>query len=250
MPTRTETVQQQFTTSDSPRIVVESFNGAVDVKAGSPGEVAVTVVRRGSAFTGGAAASALGSVEVRITHEDDTIRVRAWRAHSQPLLSSCGASVEVTAPAGSILDLATSNGRVYSSGITGPVSARSSNGAIDLDGVAAPTVVQTGNGSVTVRAAGPAVVHAANSNGSVEFFGALAPGESVFTTSNGSIQLVLPPDAQFALVASTSNGKIQNEFGMASGTQSATHVVGSVGDRAGVTIRAETSNGKITVRRP
>ena len=249
MATLTEPVSQQFTTSKSPQIVVETFDGAVELKLGSTDLVSVTVVRRGSGLTESAAFNALATVQVRMTQDGDSVHVRAWREDSGPRLSNTGASVEVVAPPGSSLDLTTSNGTIRTVGFVGPIRAHASNGAVALDGVAAPTVAETSNGSVDVKAGGPAIVQARTSNGSVRFSGRLAPGESVFATTNGSIQLELPGESGFALNASTTNGKIDSDFPLVSGSQSPTRIEATYGVQSGVSIRAESSNGKIEVRR-
>ena len=251
MTTLTEPVSQQFSTNDSPQIIVETFDGAIDVKLGGADQVAVTVVRKGSGLTESAAFDALGKVEVRMTQEGDTVRVRAWREEASPKLSSSGASVEMTVPAGSALLLMTSNGRVRTGGVVGEIIVHTSNGPILLSGVSSAVAATTSNGAVEITAVAPVSVSVETSNGNVSFTGSLANGAaSRFVTSNASIRLALAAEAAYSIDARTTNGSITNDFPLVGGVQSKTRLLGDApGNVPYAVLRAETTNGKIEVRR-
>ncbi len=247
MTTITEPVSQQFSTGAAPQIVVETFDGAIELRAGVTDLVSVTVVRKGSGLTESAAFDALATVQVRMTHEGDTVRVRAWREDGGPKPSNAGASVEMIAPAGSEVRATTSNGTVKIVGVAGGIDARTSNGSIVLSGIRQPFAAATSNGNVSASADLPVTAHVETSNGSINFDGALTSG--YFVTSNGSIRLDLPADAAFYLDATTSNGTISCDFPLTGGIQSKTRLLGDSSTGHLDRIRAETSNGKIEIRR-
>ena len=77
--TAEETVTQSFTPGAAPRLVVEMFNGSVDVVTGSDNTVKVDVIKRGGGLSQQAAKDDLNNVEVTMTQDGDTIRVVAKR---------------------------------------------------------------------------------------------------------------------------------------------------------------------------
>lgn len=245
-----EVAPQRFDTGPAPRLVIETYNGNVDVRAGAPDEVAIAVTRRASGLTPDKALDELGFVEVRMTHEDGTVRVIARRAEDAPGRGNSGARVQVTAPPGASVSLRTSNGKVTVTAIEGTVQALSSNGAVAVAGSHGPVIAESSNGRIRVETAPwvPALVQARTSSGSIEFEGALGAGESTFTTSNGSVELKLPKDAQFALSASTSNGKIRSGFRFEAGGRISDRLVeAAVGAAPAAIVRIQTSNGSVSV---
>ena len=108
--TAEETVTQSFTPAAAPRIVVEMFNGSVDVVTGSDNTVKVDVIKRGGGMSQAAAEDDLKNVEVTMTQDGDTIRVVAKRTDQRVDLGNTGASAKLRVPNGAILDLRSSNG--------------------------------------------------------------------------------------------------------------------------------------------
>jgi hypothetical protein len=89
------------------------------------------------------------------------------------------------------------------------------------------------------------------SNAALTFSGTLKPGDHVFETSNGSVDLRFPADAAFTIDATTSNAEATSEFPV-DGTSTKTDLHGTVGPKASaaaVTIRARTTNGALSVKR-
>src|SRR5512143_4260080 len=77
--TAEETVSQSYTPGATPRLVVEMFNGSVDVVTGSDNTVKIDVKKRGGGISQAAAQDDLKNVEVTFTQDGDTIRVTAKR---------------------------------------------------------------------------------------------------------------------------------------------------------------------------
>jgi hypothetical protein len=263
--TAEDTVSQSFTPGEAPRLVVEMFNGGVDVVAGSGNTVQVDVTRRGGGMSQQAAEDDLKNVEVTMTQDGDTIRVVAKRTDQRVDIGNSGASAKLRVPAGASLDLRSSNGPLVTSGpvsdvkaqtsngpitargATGPLNLNTSNGPITVDGGRGTIDVETSNGPVTVTAE-DAVVVGRTSNGPFTFSGSLASGRSEMSTSNGSIAVTLPATAQFVVDADTSNSKISSDFAVTARDTSDNHLSGTVGNDPGVTLRLQTSNGPISIR--
>jgi DUF4097 and DUF4098 domain-containing protein YvlB len=262
--TAEETVTQSFTAAQ-PRVVVEMFNGSIDVVNGSDNAVKVEVVKRGGGFSQQDAEDDLKNVAVTMTQEGNTIRVIAKRTDQRVDIGNSGASAKLRVPAGAIVDLRSSNGPITTDGPMGDVIARTSNGPITSRGSRSQINLTTSNGPITVDGGsgtidvetsnGPieitaenAVVVGRTSNGPIHFTGSLAQGRSQLDTSNGNLVVTLPAHAQFALNAETSNAKITSDFAVNGGSQSDAQLRGTVGSDPGATLDLHTSNGPIEIR--
>ena len=263
--TAEETVTQSFTPAASPRIVVEMFNGSVDVVTGSDNTVKVDVIKRGGGVSQQAAEDDLKNVEVTMTQDGDTIRVVAKRTDQRVDIGNSGASAKLRVPEGAILDLRSSNGPITASGPVSDVSAQTSNGPIDVRGSLGQLDLNTSNGPITINGGsgsidietsnGPiditadnAVVNGRTSNGPFRFSGSLAQGRSEMRTSNGNIVVTLPANAQFVVNADTSNSKVSSDFAVTAQDFSDNHLRGTVGNDPGTTLELHTSNGPIEIR--
>jgi DUF4097 and DUF4098 domain-containing protein YvlB len=246
--TAEETVSQSFDMGVSPRIVVETFNGRIDVKAGAEGRVAVDVVKRGAGFSQTEAEADLQNVEVTMIQEGDTLRIVARRTDSALVTGNSGASVDLSVPPGSSLDLRSSNGNIDSFGVTGGVTMDTSNGSLEVRGGAGRLDLNTSNGEIEIEA-DEALVDASTSNGRITFRGSLADGDQRFRTSNGRIAITLPAGTRFRIDASTSNGDVSTDFPVTlSGSARDNELAGRVGENPAMSITATSSNGDIDIR--
>jgi hypothetical protein len=263
--TAEETVTQSFTADGSPHVVVEMFNGSVDVVTGSDNTVKVDVVKRGGGVSQTDAADDLKNVEVTMTQDGDTIRVVAKRTDQRVDIGNSGASTKLRVPNGAILDLRSSNGAITTSGAVGDVKAQTSNGPIDVRGSGGQLDLNTSNGPITINGgngaigvetsngsiditADNAVVNGRTSNGPIRFTGSLVQGRSEMNTSNGNIVVTLPANAQFIVEADTSNAKISSDFAVTAQDFSDNHLSGTVGSDPGTTLILRTSNGPIEIQ--
>ncbi len=264
--TADETVSQSFTApAGASHIVVQTFNGTVDVVTGSdPQAVKIDVTKRGGGNSQQAAEDDLKNVEVTMTQEGDTIRVVARRTDQRVDIGNSGASAELRVPNGTILDVRSSNGAVTTSGPVGDVKAETSTGRIDVRGALGQLDLTTSNGSINANGGsglmqletsnGPITVDADNvtvsghtSNGPINVTGSLT-GHNDLRTSNGSIVVTLPASAAFAVNADTSNGKVSSDFPVTSTDSGDTYLRGTVGSDPGTTLELHTSNGPISIR--
>jgi RNA polymerase sigma factor (sigma-70 family) len=260
-----EVVSQSFQTGRTPRLVVDLFNGGINLVADSEGRIDVRVTKHGTAESEEAAQAALKNVEVKMAQEGETVRVTAKRIEESRKDNS-GASAEVRVPAGAVVELHTSNGEVKLQGGSGKVDVKTSNGAIEVKKHKGPIHLETSNGTITIAGGtGTMDLHTSNgaitveadraeltadtSNGAIRFRGSLARGEHSLHTSNGNIVLSVPANAQFRFDAQTSLGTIVNAFAKERPTgKPKNHLVGTVGENPSTSIQLRTSNGNITLR--
>lgn len=262
--TAQKVVTKSFPTKAPPKVLVETFNGRVDVTATSAGEVHAEVTKRAGAGTQEAAEADLDNIDVTMTQEGDTIRIRA-RATDENLFANRAADVSLQVPEQSVLDLHATNGKLTATGVLGDVTAESSNGAVEVKGSRGKLALATTNGTVkseggttvdartsngTVRvkdARGP--VTARTSNGTVTLTGKLVPGEYDLETTNGKVTVSLPGDSQFRVDAETTLGGVSCGFDLTQTEEkSRTHVRGTVGKDPKAMLKLRTTNGRIDVR--
>ncbi len=242
-------LSEDFKTSNAPKIVVDTFNGAIDVSRGNDGEVLVDVIKRASGIDQPTAEAALNTVQVTMVQKENTLTIHAERLERGP--GSFGASVVIAVPAASQLELRTSNGHVVCEQVDGSIDAHTSNGRLEVFEGRGPMNLKTSNGTIEIDAT-DATVDAKTSNGRIEFRGTLADAKQQFKTSNGRIKLVVPGDSEFRFDGHTSNSRIQFDFPIDTGDHRRRRndlegVVGNDPDPA-CTIVASSSNGSIQVR--
>ena len=256
-----EIVDEQLTVEPMPAIIVETFNGRINVVAGGDTTIDVRVTKRGSGTSQADAESDLRRVEVSVVQEPDRVTVTARRTDGATSLGNSGADVELSVPRDARLELRTSNGRIEAANVAGPIVARTSNGGVvirDATDIDAETTngpltitessgrldVRTSNGSLDLIAVEEAIVTAETSNGAITLSGTLGPGEHRLRTENAAIRISFPGSAEFSIVGRTSNGRISTDFPLTIGDDS---ITGTVGDEPDVLITAVTSNGDLAV---
>jgi DUF4097 and DUF4098 domain-containing protein YvlB len=264
--TAQETVSKSFPAKTPPQIVVDTFNGGIEVATSPEPGVHARVTKHASGSSDEAAREDLENIEVSMTQEGDEIHIQA-SSKTQQLFGGRGASVELEVPAATVLELHTTNGKVNVVGPTAAVKASSSNGAVQVEGAQGKLRLTTTNGSIKTKGGKErldlestngavtiegtqGVVDARTSNGSIHYIGKLAPGEHSLRTTNGTITLDLPADAEFRVDARTSNGSVSTSFPLNDGKKpSKNQLQGTVGDHPQAHLDLETSNGKIKIRR-
>jgi DUF4097 and DUF4098 domain-containing protein YvlB len=205
----TKTLSEDFQTGAAPKIIIATFNGAIDVSRGTDEQVVVDVTKSASGFDQAAAEANLDSVQVTMVQKGDTIEITAKKLGNQP--GNFGAAVVIAVPRAAELDLRTSNGAVVCESIDGDIEIHSSNGKLEIVEGRGKLKLDTSNGTIKIDAK-DATVNARTSNGRIEFAGSLAEGQHKFKTSNGRIEMVLPDDASFQFTGSTSNSRVRCDF--------------------------------------
>lgn len=244
-------------------LTVGTFNGHITVTAMAQATADITVTAVGTGPSRDIAQQALDSVSVAMTQSGAALSVAVTTTGDGPVGGGRSADVDVILPPEASLTLTSSNGWIEATNVKGTVHARTSNGQIvtraghDLD-------LETSNGTITMsQPAGTLTAHTSNaaidilnadsvvadvesSNGPLSFSGSLRAGDQSFRTSNGSLDLRLPPGQGFSLAAHTTNGAVRTDFpGL---TVSGATASGTTGDGS-ARVTAETSNGALSVTR-
>jgi hypothetical protein len=241
-----ETITDVFPTDAAPKIVVETFNGSIDISNGQGKEVVVEVTKRASGFDDAAAAANLEHIEVTLTNENNEVHVRVKRVGST--VGDCGAAVVIAAPPDAQVELKSSNGYIVSEGMHGPLVARTSNAKVDVVEATGRIEVDSSNGPILIEAT-DAQVDAHTSNAGIRFKGSLAEQEHEMSTSNAPIDVVLPADAKFRFEASTSNGGVDIDFPYEENrTRGRRKKSGVVGEDPKCSVELNTSNSSIDIR--
>jgi hypothetical protein len=135
-------------------------------------------------------------------------------------------------PAGVKIDASTINGRVEVAGAGAEVIAQTVNGSIDVATSSGPVRATTVNGSVIAR------VDSLTS-----------PGDVRIETVNGSVTAELPESLNAQLEMETVNGRVSTDFPITlTGKVDPHHLRATLGT-GGRTVKLETVNGSVTVRR-
>jgi hypothetical protein len=193
------------------RVVVETFNGNIEIVTGADDKVAVEVTK----FTEPGLRDVLQDIEFSISQDAQTVTVKTqWPDQAKTSPGNTGVDLKVSIPAGS------------------PVQAVVGNGNITYRGT-------PGEGNYGFEAG----------NGNVIYNAALGQGKYEFGVGNGSIELQLPADAQFSIDASVGNGRIDNEYPVPDSASNERVLKGTVGSNPPATITAITGNGRIAVKR-
>jgi hypothetical protein len=193
------------------RVVVETFNGNIEIVSGADDKVAVEVIK----YVGAGQGDALKYIQFSISQDARTVTVKAqWPADAPTNLNLTGTDLKVSVPAGS------------------PVQAVVGNGNIIYRGT-------PGEGDYGFKAG----------NGDVIYEAAVGQGKYDLGVGNGSIELQLPADAQFAINATVGNGGIANEYPVTDTAPDERVLKGTVGSNPQATITASVGNGSVKVKR-
>lgn len=158
-----ETRDDSFNSGPSPRLVVDTFNGAITVKAGSASTIRVEATLKRA-----------DKINYQVTQDGDTVKVEAERTGAT-IGRSPGASVEITAPPDTVLELRTSNGAIIVDGITETGRLDTSNGKITLSNARGNFDARTSNGAIVVSEfVGTVTLN--TGNGPIDFDEELTPG--------------------------------------------------------------------------
>jgi hypothetical protein len=222
------------------RLTVESFNGSVEVSTWDQPTVDIS----GTKYARTQADAS--DLKIQVDHSPSAVSIRAVRPNLRR--GNYGARFAIKIPRKAVLDhLVTSNGAIRTNDGIGPARMKTSNGHVEVRGLQGSLTAETSNGPIeTQDVEGSVEAHTSNghirldgvrgaveattSNSSVRVAVEKTDGSVRLQSSNGPIDLTLPPNTQVAVRAHTSNGGIT------------VHLPGDVNAR----LAADTSNGSIT----
>jgi DUF4097 and DUF4098 domain-containing protein YvlB len=161
--------------------------------------------------------------------------------HTGPLrLNTAAGHVTVDRVAGNA-EITTGTGRMRVGEIDGTAAIKNSNGNIDLGTVTGDVQARTANGDISIDRASGDQVEAKTANGSIRI-GEAVRGSVVLKTAAGDLEIGIPEGATAWLDVNTGFGRVHNSLDDASPRPDPSEQT--------VEVRANTSYGDITIRRP
>ncbi len=138
----------------------------------------------------------------------------------------------IDVPSKTALDAKTTNGDIAVTGVEGKIAARSTNGRVQVEKAADDVEARTTNGGVNVK------LSTVKKDGRVSL-----------RTTNGSVRLIMPADANAEIDASTVNGSVSTDFPVeVSGKFVGKRIRGAVNGGGGM-IELKTVNGSIHIKK-
>jgi len=200
------------------RLAVDGFNGSIEVTVWDQETVDIsgTKYARSQDYA--------RDIKIEIDHPGDSVSIRAIRPNYRN--GNYGVKFAIKVPRKYAIDhLITSNGAIRAADATGATRVKSSNGSIELRNIKGALTAETSNSSVDltdidgdveirtsnghIRALGiRGAFDATTSNSSIRASLDRVDGAVRLQSSNGSLDLTMPPGAQTALRAHTSNSSI------------------------------------------
>ena len=204
---------------------LDNTNGRIEVTGWDEARVSIEATKRAGSDR------ALREMEIEIDEDDGDVRVRTRHRRSRLFGGQGRVDYLVKVPRTARVDIENVNGRVEIRGVSAPVEATTVNGSVE---------VQEATGAVEATAV----------NGSVEAsLTRLDPdGSSRLRTTNGSVRLTLPRDANAEIDARTVNGGVGCDFELDNGRKSRRRIEGRIGT-GGARFDLAAVNGSVNIDR-
>ena len=202
----------------SGKLAVETFNGSVEVSGWDQDTVDI------SGTTYGPTQEEADDLKVAIENTPNSVSIRVARPIERR--NNQGARFVIKIPRAALLDrittsngairtidgagparFRTSNGRIQVTGLRGSLDVQTSNGAVELTDVEGDVVADTSNGRIRAERL-KGTLEATTSNGGVNAEIARADRPVRVETSNGPVELTLPPNYNRDVRVNTNNGGI------------------------------------------
>jgi len=240
--------EKHFSVSGKPDVVLQTFDGSIEVRPWDKTDVQVTIEKRGRNHDDVSAINVHtdqsgNHVEVTVTEPP----MHGFRFHGR------SAKLIVSVPASSDVSARSGDGSIDLDGIAGRLQLTSGDGSIRARRVEGDLDLHTGDGSVSVSGKLTSV-RARSGDGSVTINA--DPGSSPtadwdITTGDGSVTLVVPEGFGAELDAHTGDGGIHmNDITLSNvtGRIGRNSIKGQLGS-GGRTVRVRTGDGSINLKK-
>lgn len=215
-----------FTLVGHARLVISNTEGTIHIHPGKGDSIVV----RGTKYTRGIGGS-LDDVQVNYQQQGDTVSVTSDETWS--FMSQHGVNLDIAVPGtvdlkienasgginieqiSGIIEAQTESGGVEAHHLNGTLNLSSTSGGIHLDDASGIMTLSTVSGGIEashIQLQGQSSL--TTTSGGIEFQGTLDPyGNYHMEAISGGIDLTLPSNTAFKLDASTTSGKVHNDFG-------------------------------------
>jgi len=220
-----ETVSESRPLAKDGHFTLENTNGRVELSGWDQENVSIEATKR--------AGSRHSLDQIRVEVEGEGSRVRVRTRYPRPRWLGGGGRVDY----------------VVHLPRTARVSVKNVNGRVEVEGVGAPVEASTVNGSVEItEAAGEVEASVVNGSVAASLARVDPDGRSRLHSTNGSVRLTLPPDANAEIDAGTVNGGVSCDFDVSARRQSRRRLAGQIGS-GGARFDLGTVNGSVSINR-
>jgi hypothetical protein len=222
---------KRFTVTGVPDVLLDTFDGAIEVHSWDRDEVEVEIEKRAmeQALVDDMKVSAEqdgNRIVVKVTspkssdrnhgvqigvHFSPTARLRVAIPRNAQLTASSQDGSLVVEDVNGKVSLRTVDGSIRGSRLSGEISVRTGDGTIRLDRAEGKLDIETGDGSITLEAK-PTALRARTEDGSIRFDidgGSVMSDDWDLQTGDGSVVLSLPSDFNAILDAETRDGTVR-----------------------------------------
>jgi hypothetical protein len=197
---------KSFAVSGTPRVTVETFDGAINVRAWDKQEVSYTATKRADDQ------ESMQGIRLTAEQRGDEVIIRAeFDKATASRLGDVRAEVpiDLLVPRQANLRVSSQDGRVSIEGVSGEVSARTGDGAVDVRDSRGNLNVVTGDGRIRISNF-DGEAQASTGDGGITLDGRFSKLSA--STGDGTISLSLPPDANATI---ETNAESVNSDGLA-----------------------------------
>ena len=224
------TQTHNFTINTRALLVVHDDVGTIHVNAGGGKSVTVQATEHNNGFWGNP-----NDAQVSYSQSGDMVSVTASVKSNLGFFSTDSVDLNITVPSTADLGVHTNTGLVDVSGVSGQMSLTAITGAIDAtnDTLTGPSSLTSITGAVTFQ-------------GSID-----TNGPYLFQTHTGLVDVTLPANSSFHLVASTDTGSINSDFPVTIQHPNVTgaSVDSDVGGSPKVTVTLKANTGAINLHK-
>lgn len=235
VPAESRRIEHTFVVDDAPTLEIDNFAGSVTVNAGTAGEIRVVGVKRASRQ------GDLDRIQVNLSQAVGRVVVETKKPSS---LNNVSVRLEISAPAGTRLELRTGASDTEVRGLEGSVTVFTGAGSVLLTDLKGDIEAYTGAGTVSVREASGQV--RLESGAGTIYYQGRPEGSSAFVSGAGTVHLVLPADLNMEVDLSSGMGSVDIDHEV-SGRVTRREVRGVVGTGERGSIYARTGLGSIQV---
>ena len=233
-----------FPLSAGGRIMVETFNGGIEISGWDQNTVDISGTKYGPTQ------EMADSLDVSVDHTPGSVSIHVQRPSMHR--GNIGAKFVIKVPRTAVIDtLTTSNGGIRVTDGVGPARLRTSNGGIRVAGLSGGLEAHTSNGGITADLDQvDREVRLETSNGSIEVRLPDRIREGVRAhTSNGGITVRLPEGLDARVSAHTSNAHVTSDFDVRMQGEIARNRMEGVIGKGGPLLDLSSSNGSIRLAR-
>ncbi|MFZ2148273.1 MAG: hypothetical protein WAV28_13735 [Sedimentisphaerales bacterium] len=243
------TVQLSAPLSPGSSFAAQTHNGSITIAGADVTDCNLTATITAQAMTEEDAKELAERTTIKLESRGDRLTAKIDKP-TFLMNQSVSVSLDVTVPNQTGLELATHNGEIIITNITGRLNATTHNGKVTAEQVSGTIELHTHNGSVICKEISGDTQLKSHNGGIKVYYSQAAPSvcDISLITYNGGIELTTPLKFSGEVEASTHNGSIRTDLPITVvGKLSKSKLTGKIGTGRGK-LHLETHNGSIEIK--